>query len=105
MIPKKVHAFDTRPEESRLSGSLVQHQLDLQGYGHSQVWPQRVVYPSIRVPLVRELGFRLGLHDVSVACMLMMSIVMEPGEGGEEEEGLEEEEGEGEDNQSAYGGE
>ncbi|KAG8731060.1 hypothetical protein FRC10_002082, partial [Ceratobasidium sp. 414] len=61
----------------------------------------------VRLPLVRELGFRLGLDDVPAASALMLLMVMEPaqgqGQGGGDEYEGEEDEYEGE--EDAYEGE
>jgi hypothetical protein len=95
--------FEGHPPSYIAPNRPVQYRPGSQGYEHSQGWLQRAAYPDIRLPqlpLVRELGFRLGLHDIPAACMSMMSFAMERGQGEEEEEG--EGEGEGED---GYGGE
>ncbi|KAG8731000.1 hypothetical protein FRC10_002125, partial [Ceratobasidium sp. 414] len=55
---------------------------------------QHLIRVNAALPRVCELGFRVALHDVSAACMSMLSLVMEPGEGEDEDEGSEEGEGE-----------
>lgn len=50
---------------------------------HLQSWTQHAPYPTeapIHLPRIRELGFRLGQHDLQAASMSMLSHTMEPGE-------------------------